>query len=103
MSSIPEFELKNRISQNLSDFSKEIADMLSKDVTEDGQVLPFILHWLNNFGLQYHHSSKEVFQEAYRQIILDIKAGEKVLNAVASMKRKSFKIIRRYAQNRNNQ
>jgi len=98
-----DFEPKDRISQNLLDFSKEISDLLSKDITEDEQILPFILYRLNQFGLQHQYSSKEVFQEAYCQLVLDIKAGEKILNAAISMKRKSLKIIRRHSQNRTDQ
>jgi len=74
--------------------------MLSKDVTEDGAVLPFILHWLNKSGIQDYHCPKDIFEEAYRQVLLDIQAGGEILNASASMKRKSFKIVRRYAQSR---
>jgi len=98
-----DFELENRVSQNLLNFNKEIIDMLSNDITEDEQVLPFILHWLNQFRLQNQYSSKEVFQEAYCQLVLDIKAGGNILNAATSMKRKSLKIIRRHNQNKPDQ
>lgn len=93
-------EPEDRISQNFSDFRKSITDMLSKDVTEDGAVLPFILHWLNKFDIQAYHRPKDIFEEAYCQILLDIQAGDEIMNSSASMKRKSLKIIRKYAQSR---
>jgi hypothetical protein len=89
---------ENRINQNFSAFREAITDMLSKDVNEDEAVLPFILHWLNKFDIQDHYLPKDIFEEAYRQILLDIQTGDEILNASASMKRKSLKIIRRHAQ-----
>jgi hypothetical protein len=105
MSTIPNFDSPNdeydssqeTISQKVLVFEREVRKLLSKRMENDDFVLPFIEHWLVKCRLQHRYRPQDIFLDAYRQLVLEIRDGGDVQNVVAAMKRKSLEIIRLHA------